>query len=179
MSRRTLGRRIHPAGPLLAFCVGVGGWASVTLGVPPDRVGVAAHNLGLALTMVFGILAATWWRLAAVLANRVLDLDAVEAEPDAARHSAAMVRDGNTLNACAATATALGLIASGFISVPWGGPGAWASVGAFLLVLAVWGDDLHQAAGISAREHLGPRSLMSLVLVVVALLIFACNRTAS
>lgn len=158
-----------PFGPPLAILVALASWAAIAAFLPPGGIAASAHNWGLAMTMIFGILAVTWWRQAAVLSNRAIDDGGT---------SPWLARDSNVLNAAAATATGLGLIASGFISTAWNGNGGRACMGGFVLVLALFGDDLHQAVAISARDHLRIRSMLSLALIVAILLIFALDRTA-
>lgn len=152
------------------MCLGILCGVSVYGGLRGAAAAASAHNLGLALTLVFGILAATWWRQAAVLANRAADGIA---------DATAVTRDSNTLNAAAATATGLGLIASGFISTQWGGRGAWACAIAFFLVLGSLGGDLHEAVAISGRQHLRRQSLVSLSLIAVTLVMYTSDRTGS
>ena len=153
----------------LSIGVGLVSWVSIYGGLRGPERAASAHNLALSLTLTLGILAATWWRQAAVLGDSLLN----QSLPDTS-----VAHDSSRLNGSAATATALGLIASAFLSTTWDSRGAWACIIGFLLTIAIYGSDLTEATRISIRYQFLRKSIVSVVLIMMAFAVYASNRTA-
>ncbi len=150
-----------------ALTVAVLGLLAIKGGISSASAADSARDLGFLLTLLFGISSAVWWHQSATLANELVDQE----KPDGQRQ-----KDSNTLSGAAATLTALALIASVFTSLPWLSVESWLCALGLLLVIAMSGDDIRQAARISLREGLTPRSIFGFSVIGALFLAFIWHR---
>ncbi len=127
----------------------------------------ALRSLGTLLTLATGILSAVWWHQSATLSGHPTRT----APAGSDRESEATV-----LNAAAATATGLALIGGVFSGLAWSSLEGSLAASTFLILLAMSGDELRNAAKLSVRQGLPPRSALAFLVLVAASLLFVFQR---
>ncbi len=143
-------------GPLSALTVAALGLLAWRLAPSPDEAADALRALGTLFTVVSGLFSAVWWHQSASLAA------VAERAPES-----------NLLNAAAATTTGLALISGVFSNSDCRTPEGMLAGLAFVLLLAMSGDEIRQAAARSVRQGLRPRSMLAFAVLVTAAILFA------
>ena len=123
--------------------------------------------MGTLLTVVTGLFSAVWWHQSATLPDRTGRSDQERLED---QHHA------NLLNAAAATSTGLALIGSVYSSQIWFSPEGTLAALAFLILVAMSGGEMWQAAEVSFRHGLRPRSALAITVLIVAGVMFIVRR---
>ncbi|HLY55580.1 MAG TPA: hypothetical protein VKS60_08490 [Stellaceae bacterium] len=147
-----------------ALVIGGLAWLTVATAATPEAADTSIRTFGTLMTILFGILSAIWWHQSARLCDRLLDR-----ESDARQSQ----KDANTLNAAAATFTALAVFSGVFAGAPWQSTSSRLCGLGVLLLLTMSGDDIRRAVPISLRQRLTLREIIglaSLALVLVAFL---------
>ena len=156
-------------GLISAVVIAALGWLAVKGGFSSHSMEASIRDLATLLALAFGILSAVWWHQSANVANELIDAE----QRDKGRE-----KDANTLSGAAATATALALIASVFTGLPWPSSESWLCALGFLLLVAMSGDDIRQAARISMRERLRLRSILGFAVLGILLIVFVWHRVS-
>jgi hypothetical protein len=146
-------------GPLLALGIVVVGTLAAARAGPGAERADALRSLGTLLTVVTGLFSAVWWHKAAAYADP---------PPGGADTAAQRQMDSNLLNAAAATTTGLALIGGVFSNLAWNTPEGMLAGSAFVLLLAMSGSEIHNAAVLSIHRGLRPRTVLSAVVLMLA-----------
>ena len=129
----------------------------------PEAVADALRALGTLMTLITGIFSAVWWHQSADLANLLADQD----PPDRR-----LQQDSNTLNAAAATSTALALIAGVFTGLPWASLEGYLAAASFLSVFVLSSKELGGAIRLSVKQGFTPRSALGVLVLILAIGVF-------
>ena len=144
------------SGPVSALAVAALAMLAWALARSPDEAAASMRALGTLSTVVTGLFSAVWWHQSATLAA-----------------TAERAPESNLLNAAAATTTGLALIGGVFSNLDWRTPDGVLAGVAFLLLLAMSGDEICRAACRSMRQGLQPRSALAFMVLVIAVMLFA------
>ena len=150
-------------GPLVAVALVLLGALAVGRARTPGSAIEAVRALGTLLTVVTGLFSALWWHQSASLADSVPTSEITGPERQ---------RSANLLNAAAATATGLALLGGVFSNLSWRTPEGALAGSAFLLLLAMSGNEIRGAAMLSFRQGLRPRSALAFLILLLASLLF-------
>jgi hypothetical protein len=145
-------------GSATALAVVALGWLDIANAATADAADASIRQFGTLLTVLFGAIAALWWNMSATLPDRLAEKDAPALQSQ---------RDANTLNAAAATFTAVGLFCSVFAGTPWKSTGSWLSAVGVLMLLALSGSEIRRAVMISLRQRPQLREIFGAVLIAV------------
>ena len=143
------------------------GWAAASRAKTPQDVADALHSLGILATFATGMCSAVWWHQSASLPDR---------PGRSAQQRVTDQRDATILNGAAATTTGLALIGGVYADLSWSSAEGMLAAAAFLLLLAMSGDEIWRAAGLSLRHGLRPRSVLAVIVLVLAAMIFVARR---
>jgi hypothetical protein len=154
-------------GPLSAAAILLLGALAAYRAPTPAEATAAWSSLGTLLTVVTGVLSALWWHQSASLSDQSAGSETMDRERQ---------KDAAVLNAAAATATGLALMAGVFSNVSWTSPDGVLAGFAFLVLLAMSGSEIWGAAVLSFRLGLSPRSVFAGLVLLLAGLLFVVRR---
>ena len=143
-------------GGATALAVFALGWLDIADAPTPDAADASIRQFGTLLTVLFGALAALWWNMSATLPDRRAEKGAPALQSQ---------RDANTLNAAAATFTAVGLFCSVFAGTPWKSTGSWLSAVGVLMLLTLSGSEIRRAVMISLSRRPQLREIFGAALI--------------
>jgi len=123
----------------------------------------AWSSLGTLMTVVTGLLSALWWHQSASLSEQFTGSHTTEGVQQ---------KNAAVLNGAAATATGLALIAGVFSNLSWTSPEGVLAGFAFLMLLAMSGSEMWDAAVLSVRQGLHARSMFVCLMLIMAGLLF-------